>query len=651
MQKYVLKTALIVALVLFLSSTLSFAGTALNITITDVVDYNVTYNATDESEHPFDVTAPTHEYVPYAVGQIIIENVASEDLADINVTIDNTDQLEGVPIFNAGQSDVKGYVHDDDGWADQTGGEITFHIPDLPQGDKVYFDYTINRTEIVEPINVTKNTTTRLGAGRVFNNEVFNVTINMSMTMGDPSTRIQFNAFEHAINNFTFRDDTGFMDVSHGSNSTLTNMSMTWDNVVLNGTGNFALWNFAVHSPNSTTAEDTLGAVSSYNVKKNYKLIHFGRLEVNFTANDTVWDVTITQVKAKPKARLSVTKERSGEYTWSIYPKFKNNAETSQLYYQINKVSVWAIPSINDAGSLDPGDKNEWMNNSYYQWNETTNVNFPIIIAPGDEWKNGTTENNGYGEGHSFFNDTVVPIVWGKVNFTIVDNDTTVSRIYGTENRTGKYVYYQKILFLQGYFLEAQKYVEDMSGEGMFKVTIELTNRGNGVTPNSTLMADIIPSNMDITYANGTISDSAIEINSTDTGKDHQYVGEESGAILWAKYSNSQNFTGKQGATGEFAGATTYFWELKRLRAGETITVVYYINGTGEYFPGDMYVVGVDPVMTNRIAAAPRISSTDGFKVPQQTTEKYAVPLSLSIFALSMFSYKKKKPEEENEEE
>jgi len=154
---------------------------------------------------------------------------------------------------------------------------------------------------------------------------------------------------------------------------------------------------------------------------------------------------------------------------------------------------------------------------------------------------------------------------------------------------------------------------------------------------------------MDVTTAAGVVTDNGILINSTDGGKDTALSG--LGGVLWAKNSGTFNFTGKAAASGEFAGGETYFWELTPVEPNEKITITYYLNGTGEYFPGEMYVVGVDPVKTNRIAASPRISSTDGFKVPQETTEKYAVPLSLSIFALSMFSYKKQDEEEDEDEE
>lgn len=634
--------ALLFILIFSLSTTFVLGGSALNITFVDSVTYNVTYNATDESETPNDLVVNPSTYIKDISGQLTILNTANEDLADVNVTIINTAQLKNLPVYAPLYSDVTGYVHNE-GWSAASGGSIIFHIPDLPSGEKVVYNYSVEQSEIVEPLNITKNTTTPLAQGRVFTNTTFNVSINVSMRFGDPSTRVLFNAWEHGMNEFTFRNDTGFMNPSEGTNATIDNDTITWNNVELNGVNDSAMWNIAVHSalrmpPGATAVEN-----ASYNVKKNYLPVIFGRLELNLTANDTVWDVEIAKVDAKPKGRISVAKRRADAFDWTIHPRFRNTAITPKIYVQLNKMSVWAIPSLNDGGDLDLGNKTKWMPNSYFQWNESSDGDyFPAILALGEEWVNDSSQNDGLGIGHTFFNDTVVPIVWGKANFTLVDNDTTVSRIYQTINKSEQYVYYQKVMLLQGYFLEAEKSVEDLNGQGMYRIIIELTNRGNSRTPNSTLLADLIPANMNITDDTGTITDDGIEINSTDGTKDYTKQGDQNG-ILWSRYSGSQNFTGKSSATGDFSGFTTYYWEMKLLEPQEKITIVYYINGTEDYYPGDMYVVGVDPVQANRIGASRRIFSSDGLYVPENTSETYAVPLSLGLLALGMFSVRKKR--------
>ena len=59
----------------------------LSILIIDKVDYNVTFNATDNREYPNESIEFNEIRIPTAIGEIIINNNATIDISDIEIII------------------------------------------------------------------------------------------------------------------------------------------------------------------------------------------------------------------------------------------------------------------------------------------------------------------------------------------------------------------------------------------------------------------------------------------------------------------------------------------------------------------------------------------------------------------------------------
>ena len=145
----------------------------------------------------------------------------------------------------------------------------------------------------------------------------------------------------------------------------------------------------------------------------------------------------------------------------------------------------------------------------------------------------------------------------------------------------GSYVYFQKIIFLYGYFLQATKKIRGLAEEGVYGITINITNRGNEITPNSTLLADLVAAGFNLTFEAGGLSYSEenMTINSS-AGKDYQLQGVKEG-ILWSRFGGIYNFTGNSRASGKFENDNVYFWELTPLEPGESVQIRYYVNKWG----------------------------------------------------------------------
>ena len=130
--------------------------------------------------------------------------------------------------------------------------------------------------------------------------------------------------------------------------------------------------------------------------------------------------------------------------------------------------------------------------------------------------------------------------------------------------------------------------------------------------------------------------ESNMTIDSTDENKTY-----DNGKLLWSRYGDQYNFTGKSLARGEFEGAWTYYWELTSIAPNETITINYHINGTGDYKSIDIFIIGVDPMKTQRIASSKKIISADGIKLPVKSKERLPIGITFTIFILSIYTLKK----------
>lgn len=635
----------VVLLVIILYSSIS---APIEIIFIERVDYNVTYNSTDLTEYPPDdepVDDLLNRRILTVTGKLTIFNNAQEKISDINITLNQTANLTEIPVLSP-DSDVNAYVHNIT-WTPENGGEIVLHIPDLPVGKRAIFEYKINVTEVSEPVDIDEVVYTGMENGRVFNNEMFNVSIKVSIPDYYPKDdlEIKLNVTQIAMNNFTFHNDTAeskaFNNVSEGyiaTNYSTTNDTIVWADVVLYGKGAtaYAYFNHTVLSPNTTTLINPAG----YNENKNWVAMEFARLELNLTTNDTLSSLNIKEITAVSISDVRVIKRRASAWNWSAIPYFRN--PTQDLYYRLKRFTVWSTISNRNFdtgvnGLPDPGQ--DIMVNSSFEWNASSGE-LPVDLGYGAIWNADEKIN------YTFVNKTHVPIIWGNAEFTIVNNASVINETRYTKNRTvggmGSYVYFQKIIFLYGYFLQATKKIRGLSEEGVYEITINITNRGNGITPNSTLLADLVPAGFNLTFEAGGLSYSEenMTINSS-AGKDYQLQGVKEG-ILWSRFGGIYNFTGKSKASGEFENDTVYFWELTPLEPGESVQIRYYVNGSGEFRSSFLYIIGVDPVQTQRFGAVRRLVTVDGLSNMGDNPENIFIPISFAIFIFSAYTTRKK---------
>jgi len=328
-------------------------------------------------------------------------------------------------------------------------------------------------------------------------------------------------------------------------------------------------------------------------------LVDWQNMTIGFKTLNVSSNISLNNVLVKGvKSHVYVEKKRGDFENFSGDLAFKSNVSTADPGVMINVTSmtIWISGSHNPNNvSLDPKDNTTPLVKTYpinisklkpRQWVNSTNktgTGTPIITP--DRWKvTPWSENRTYNRG-------VVPIYWGRANYTLSD---AVFRNF-RKNRSSyhfdsNYTIYEKIYLLRGYLVRVRKVVKSLSNN-LWNINITVSNIGNQYTP-TLYVYDLIPQNF-------TVQVSKIRVFPYDA--------------LNESIQHPLNYTGNQSISGTMYDGVSYWWKLNPIPNGGNVNITYNATGTGTYYTRDLFVVGIDPVTGyGQVAITPTIDMVQG---------------------------------------
>lgn len=494
-------------------------------------------------------------------------------------------------------------------------------IPELRAGDYTLFNYTISTTSVDDPMNVTTQYT-HAQLTKVLSGEFFNITDTITND-GD----IQFNMTDINItletlpviwngtqDTFVFSylwnstlcgqstevcasiNDSDFANVVNESN-------MTWHwqassgNLGYNDSRNIS---YQVKAPLYVPSTGTYNAV---------------RMTLRYRLNHTVSNISVSGVNASAQVVFNFTKRLAwpqdmlGNHnvTWEVVPEIFTNLSVNFTVYQ---ASLWITDNLN------PNNVSQGFN---FEKNYTE---IPLITINESKSWIGSRWMFNYTDGYS--DSFPPPIVWMKPTHFITNDNRQIWNQTYTVNGTNVYIKYIYVIY--GYWLEVYKNITNI-GEGKYNITILVHNKGNGWTPNSSIITvyDFIPS---------TFTKSATRFNSTPRFADSETVQTVTNSLF-----SGQAIKWDIGfLPGERSSCfSPRMNNLAQEGANDSWFVYYEVNGTGDYVVSDLYVVGLDPRQVDGAFASPFISVLSG--ISSNSMELVFVIIVVVLLALNVSNF------------
>lgn len=578
-----------IILALFVGWSLALAGALASteqvvIEIDEFVDQTVEFNplpGTGEGGLHFDSNENQTEY--NLTGYIRVLNTGGNDLADLFIELNNTEQLS-LPVLFEGRN---GTFREND----TSSGTILLHIPQLRAGENSTWIYSINETNIRPPLNFTSE---------------YDAT---KVLAGDPiviTDRIQ-NVFDNA----TYQTNTCIFDIFATQTTIPVNFGGSPQDFTYNTSSTTGTDAANVVYPTSLVQEWNVSAGGCLNLNAltdityqvftplnipettNYQMIN---TTLAYTLNSSISRVTVSDIKAVGDAALAFDKEiispsdpllHGSNVTWEVYG---NLTTDSNINYLLEEVTFWvAIGPLGDPNTLD---------------NDTISGN-PLTITENPNFLFNSTTPWISNQWLFNYTDIPTPIVWMDVNFTI-DNDGT-QLINRSVTRNGNDIYIKELYLIIGYWLEIEKNLTSV-GEDVYDVRIDVHNRGNQVTPEGTVVTiyDFVPGNYNITTP---FSFSSSPWYTTSTAN-NTVSGNFSGTL----YRWALNPSGS-------APFSTSFAPGPARNENTTWSVEFTVEGQGEYELLDVFVTGLDPMQVDGAGSTPgtvvtqvieKVKSTEG---------------------------------------
>lgn len=578
--------------ILLISSTVSVYAkkNTLNVTITEAVAEKIAYNP-ERGEYSTGNATWNSSYVlkvPSLVGTINITNVGSEDLSNLNVTLNGTTNLAAWPTLWSSPS----YV---------TPVRRTLGVPGVGQdwwvyaavlkpGGSLIFNYTLTILNN-EPVNITES----YSANKMIEGGSFRINITVENSLTTPVNvsnvkiiktpgRYYNQAGSYVYFNYTSVSGPDSANVDfipyNGVSRMIWNVSAL-SNITpryLGGARNTILLNVTVpRGLNGTfpTTEkrwrnQTWGA---------YLLI--GDIIVNVTMEGSVSTMGIRSVLGTSTATMEVQKTRLNSTHWNTSAKFNNTAST--IDYNLTRITIWSINYT--AGSFNPSSAGAIAGSLL----SSTPV---AAVANGSVWA---------GLSRSFAWNWV-PIVWANATYRILDDGTQIKKVVETRTVTNGYLYIEEIFVLKGgYLIKVTKQIKPITlNKNAYNVTLLLENIGSEKTPDWVSMFDLIPPNfelLNVTNVNVGFGSRLMSGNSRyAVSQASQLRGVSAfAAIVGGLYNTYQ-------------GYRVDFRELMNGSDGDgkydavasEVRFNYMINGTGSLSRvSNAFLVGVDPQRTD----------------------------------------------------
>ncbi|ADC68953.1 conserved hypothetical protein [Methanocaldococcus sp. FS406-22] len=587
--------------------TLAFLGTLFGygnngpLYVTYYEKYNITGNATGEGT----ISAKINNITGY----IIINNTGkdvNDTLQDVWVAVKVVNNITGLKVIK--NTTPKGVFIENTAPA-YTGlpsGLTYIHIPILPNGTYVIVSFGINPAITGVPLLINETySDTKIPSRKLANWSVYmNISRNVSaLPSADTAVSVSMTKYlSNDINNYG-SDTWNFLNITdaipnQGSTELwngpyfagTANDSLNWTGVVLNSTQNASI---TIDITGNNTYANRTGTLMKY-----------GFAVIFFEFNGTMSGTEIEGVYAAGYAAPSATKEgpflnvSSGKYEiWYENASVKNNAES--YYFNLTNVTIWAVngsnPAIVDPFNttlIIPGSKNALSPNK--------------LLAPGDIWNS---------EKFNFtFNG--VPVVWANCTFKVADtNITLINRsVHEYSTKYGSsYIVVEEIYVVGSYLVKVTKHIVP-NDDGTYDIYIVVENIGSEKTPEYVYVYDLVPKNF--TVSDEWVNQSSMLIASgshTITTNPRYNL-----SMWWALHAIYP------GADGD--GSYTDWSEIS---ANETVVIHYKLNGTGEFYPSDAFIVGIDPTNSLLPTTSPKITTVSG------TIENNSEPILALITVLA----------------
>ncbi|XRO74701.1 hypothetical protein ACO3TA_04735 [Methanocaldococcus sp. 28A] len=561
--------------------------------ISYIEKYNITATATVEGVkiESYNIT-----------GYIIINNTASDindTLSDVwiavNVSNNVTPLTVDYDLTTAPKADSINISSEPPAYTGLIGkGNVYIHIPILPNNTWVAVKFGINKSIGGVPIIVSeKYSLNKVPAQRDWN---FTIYINLSRNISAlPSTNTEvYLSMTKYLSNSSSDYGNGnwtFLNITKVENS--TGSYVLWDGPYFTGTANDSLnWtgiilNISQNASINITVEEN----NTFPVNRSGYIIpaDFGFAVIKFIFNGTISNTTIAGVYATGNGVIQALKEgpyyNSSTGTFNIWYERANFTNLAKTYsFNLTNLTLWAVngsnPTIVDPFNISlliPGSKHVFGNP------------LPIILNPGDYWNTSK---------YSYTFDGV-PVVWANCTFTVVDSNITLLNYSMHEDNSkygSSYIIIEKIYVVGGYLLKVTKHIIPNS-DGTYDIYIVVENIGSAKTPEYVYVYDLIPKNF--TRYDDWVNQSSMVIYNTTiplyNNPRYNY------SLIYALHSI---YPGADG-DGDWNDAT-------EILKNQTVVIHYKLNGTGTFYPSDVFIVGIDPTNSLLPTTSPKISAVSG---------------------------------------
>ncbi len=429
------------------------------------------------------------------------------------------------------------------------------HIPELRSGQFTVYDYNVSSLLVAPPLDIDTAYTNPEFSTKVLSGEYFWVQLiarniatvgdleNVNITMRAENVTVVNGSVSQTFD-FTLHNLSTDSAISADNANVVNTSNKTWFWGVNGGTipvGEEYNITFQIRAPDTINSSGTFLAMTQ---------------TLAYQINTTASQLNLLDVRARASVVFNETKRiirpqdslENRNVTWQSEPKVGTN---ENITFTLEKVSMWVTEV------LDPNERVPGLNTTYFP-DYTVNLTRTWL---GAQWIFNFTDGS--------IASAPPPIVWMKPYWIIANvNDQIVNSSF-TVNGTDIYMNY--IYVVNGYWLEIEKRVID-AGDSMYHIRTEVRNRGNGHTPQNMTVTvyDFVQSNFEAWNFSPT------------PNADSPVTGQFDGiAYQWdagLRTNISTSFAPREDAD----GLDWYY-------------INYTVNGSGDFSPSDLYIVGLDP--------------------------------------------------------
>lgn len=568
------------------------------IEMNEYVDQQVTYNPLNGVGAGIWYDTGENQSFYNLTGYITITNTNANNMpmSDIYLSFDFTSNVT-LPQLYAGRTGT--FISND-----TSSNLLVLHIPEILPGENSTWIYSINKTEIMPPLDLsTSFSDNKALAGDnitqtdIITNQFYNVSYQTNNCIYD----INITQITVPVNFSGVPQDWFFLPstLSGADSGNVTffdlNRSQNW-NVFAGG---------CLDLGNQTNITYTIS--SPYNIPKTTDYVMLNTT-LKYKLNQTISHLRLIDIAAVSEATLDFEKKivkpshptlYGSNVTWNVTGYFSTD---SDIAYDLEYVTFWV--SQRNAGSLDLNTidndtiSNESLNISYTPFTLIDNVT---------TWTSPSWLFN--------YSDIPSPIVWMDVNFTVRNDGTQLINRSFTQN--GNDIYIKEIYLIIGYWLEINKNITSITND-TYNVKIDVHNKGNQVTPADTVVTiyDFIPSNFNL---NGTMVYSSSPWYSTSEAN-NSVNGEYNGTLYqWGLVP-----TGAGGLNTSFAQGPAF-------NENTTWSAEYNVTGFGEYNVMDVFITGLDPQQVDGAGSSKSVVVSEIFDRIKSTEGVFAAVASVLL--------------------